>query len=335
MVDQDPEASKAPLMYTGLMPQEEMLEIGKKQKKLVLGIPKENHQFEKRIPLTPEAVEVLVNNGHDVIIETNAGDGSNYSDRDYSEHGALIVDSRKEVLNAEIILKVAPLPDEDIDQLKGNQVVFTALQINQQSAEYIRKLMNKKVTAIAFEYLKNEDGVYPILQSMNAIAGNAAIMIAGELLSNTSGGKGIILGGITGITPTEVVIIGASTAAEFAARAALGMGAFVKVFDTSVQRLEQLQRNIGVRMHTSIFHPQADVVIGAVKLVQTGPRFFVTEEMVKLMKKGSVIIDLTVDQGGCIETSECRTPKDPVYVKHNVIHYSIPKVRKIKKTNSL
>lgn len=334
MVDQDPEASKAPLMYTGLMPQEEMLEIGKKQKKLVLGIPKENHQFEKRIPLTPEAVEVLVNNGHDVIIETKAGDGSNYSDRDYSEHGALIVDSRKEVLNAEIILKVAPLPDEDIDQLKGNQVVFTALQINQQSVEYIRKLMNKKVTAIAFEYLKNDDGVYPILQSMNAIAGNEAIMIAGELLSNASGGKGIILGGVTGITPTEVVIIGASTAAEFAARAALGMGAFVKVFDTSVQRLEQLQRNIGVRMHTSIFHPQvltrtlksADVVIGAVKLVETGPRFFVTEEMVKLMKKGSVIIDLTIDQGGCIETSECRTPRNPVYVKHNVIHYSIPNI---------
>jgi alanine dehydrogenase len=194
--------------------------------------------------------------------------------------------------------------------------------------------MNKKITAIAFEFLKNEFNSFPILQSMNSISGNAAIMIAGELLSNTSGGKGIILGGISGITPTEVVIIGAGTAAEFAARAALGMGAFVKIFDTSVQRLEELQRNIGLRLHTSIFHPQvltrtlksADVLIGAVAHHDSVQRFFVTEEMVKNMKKNSVIIDLSIDQGGCIETSECRSQMEPVYTKFGVIHYSIPNV---------
>ncbi len=334
MVDQKPESSYTPLMYTGLMPQEEMLEIGKKHKKLTIGIPKENHQFEKRISLTPEAVEVLVNNGHDVLLESQAGDGANYSDKDYSEHGAFITESRKQVFGAEVILNVAPLEENDIELLKGNQIIFSSLHINQKSYDYIKKLMNKKTTSIAYEYLKNTSGSYPVLQSMSAISGNAAVMIAAELLSNSSGGKGIILGGISGITPTEVVIIGAGTAAEFVARAALGMGAFVKVFDTSVQRLEQLQRNIGIRLHTSIFHPQvlrrtlksADVLIGAVDLVGTGPRFFVTEDMVRDMKKGSVIIDLNIDQGGCIETSECRTLNEPVYKKHDVIHYSVPNV---------
>jgi alanine dehydrogenase len=334
MVDQKPDTSFKPLMYTGLMPQEEMLEIGKKHKKLIIGIPKENHQFEKRVSLTPEAVEVLVNNGHDVLIEVRAGEGANYSDNDYSEHGAYIVESRKQVLGAEIILKVAPFDDSDIELLKGNQVIFSSLHVNQQSQEYIKGLMNKKETTIAFEYIKNEFGSYPILQSMNAISGNAAITIAGELLSNTAGGKGIILGGISGITPTEVIIIGAGTAAEFAARAALGMGAFVKIFDTSVQRLEELQKNIGMRLHTSIFHPQvltrtlrsADVLIGAVVHIDSGPRFFVTEDMVKNMKKGSVIIDLSVDQGGCIETSEYRSQLQPVYTKHDVFHYSVTNV---------
>lgn len=334
MVDQKPDTSFKPLMYTGLMPQEEMLEIGKKHKKLVIGIPKENHQFEKRVALTPEAVEVLVNNGHDVLIEAKAGEGANYTDSDYSEHGAFIVESRKQALNAEIILKVAPFEDIDIELLKGNQVIFSSLHVNRQKHDFIRGLMNKKSTTIAFEYIKNEFENYPVLQSMNAISGNAAITIAGELLSNTTGGKGIILGGISGITPTEVIIIGAGTAAEFAARAALGMGAYVKIFDTSVQRLEELQRNLGMRLHTSIFHPQvllrtlrsADVLIGAVTFFDSGPRFFVTEEMVKNMKKGSVIIDLSIDQGGCIETSEYRSLVQPVYIKHDVIHYTVTNV---------
>lgn len=334
MVDQKPESSCTPLMYTGLMPQEEMLEIGKKQKKLVLGIPKEEHESERRISLTPEAVEVLVNNGHDVLLESHAGDGANYSDKDYSEHGAFIVESRKQVFGAEILLKVAPIVNDDIALLKGNQVIFSSLHVIHQTHDYIKKLMNKKVTTVAYEYIRNTKGCQPVLQSMSSISGNAAITIAAELLSNHSGGKGIILGGISGITPTEVVIIGAGTAAEFAARAALGMGAFVKVFDTSVYRLEELQKNLGMRLHTSIFHPQvlertlksADVLIGAVALNDMGPRFFVTEEMVKNMKKGSVIIDLAIDQGGCIETSECRSLIKPTYKKYDVLHYSVPNV---------
>lgn len=246
MVEKKPEQSPSPFMYSGLMPQEEMLEIGKKQKKLVLGVPKENHENEKRITLTPEAVEVLVSNGHeDILLETHAGDGANYSDKDYSEHGAFIVESPAQVFNAEIILKVAPLEDKEIDLLKSNQVILSSLHVFQRNQDYLKKLMGKKVTAIAYEYIRNSLGSFPVLNSMNAISGNTAITIAAELLSNNSGGKGIILGGISGITPTEVIIIGAGTAAEFAARASLGFGAFVKVFDTSVQKLDELQKILG------------------------------------------------------------------------------------------
>lgn len=331
MVQQKPQSANSPLMYTGLLPQEEMLEIGRKQKKLIIGIPKEDHQLEKRIPLTPEAVEVLIDNGHDVLIESKAGEGANYTDNDYSERGGYIVENKQQILNADIILKVASLTHEEVDSLKGNQVIISSLQLHNQDESYIRKLMNKRITSIAFEYLKDENDCFAIRQSMNAIAGNTAIIIAGEYLSNTSGGKGVMLGGISGITPTEVVIIGAGTVAEFAARAALGLGAFVKVFDISVHNLEQLQKNLGIRLHTSIFHPQvlkrtlksADVLIGAIDLNDLGQRYFVTEEMVMEMKKGSVIVDVSIDQGGCIETSECRTHRDPVYIKHGVIHYSV------------
>ncbi len=333
MVDQKSDSSK-PLLYTGLLPQEEMLEIGKKKKKLLIGLPQEDQQVEKRIGLTPEAVEVLVDNGHDVILEKDAGTGARYTSTDYSEHGGFIVNSNDKIWNADVIIKVAPLTGDEIAKLKGNQIVFSPLHLNQQNKEYIRSLMAKKVTAIGYEIMQNEFNSFPILNSMDAIAGSTAIIIAAELLSNISGGKGVLLGGVTGITPTEVVILGAGTAAESAIRAALGMGAFVKVFDTSVQKLEELQEKIGIRLHTSIYHPQvfaramqsADVLIGAVNLQNQGPRFFVTEDMVKKMKKGAVIIDLAVDQGGCIETSECRTLTNPVFNKHGVVHYSVSNV---------
>lgn len=331
MVENSSGSAVNPLLYSGLLPQEEMLEIGKKQKKLLVGIPKEDHEYEKRIGLTPEAVEVLVNNGHDVLIHKEAGNGALYSRSDYSEHGAFIVEDNDKIWNADIIIKVSPLTIEELGRLKGNQIVFSSLHLNQQRAEFIRALMKKKVTAVAFENIKNEYNSYPIQQSMDAISGSTAIIIAAELLSNITGGKGVLLGGVTGITPTEVVILGAGTAAESATRAALGFGALVKVFDTSVQKLEELQKNIGMRLHTSIFHPQvfsralqsADVLIGAVDLMNQGPRFFVTEDMVKLMKKGAVIVDLVVDQGGCIESSECRNLKNPLFTKHNVLHYSV------------
>lgn len=332
MVDQRPEPASNPLMYGGILPQEELLAMGKKYKKLTIGIPREKQQIEQRVSLTPEAVEVLVDNGHEVLLESKAGEGARYTDTDYSECGAFIIESKKQLLNADIIIKVSPLEIKEIDLLKGNQVVLSSVHITKQSEEYIRGLMDKKVTAFAIEQIKDEHDCYPVIQSMSAISGISAISIASELLSNQSGGKGVLLGGISGITPTEVIIIGADTVAEFAARAAIGLGALVKVFDNSPQKLEELQRCLGQRLHTSIFHPKvlkralksADVVIGALNLWDTGPRYFVTEDMVKEMKKGSVIIDLSIDQGGCIETSEYRTLPDATYIKHNVIHYTVP-----------
>ncbi len=332
MVDQRPEPASNPLMYGGILPQEELLAMGKKYKKLTIGIPREKQHIEQRVSLTPEAVEVLVDNGHEVLLESKAGEGARYNDTDYSECGAFIIESKKQLLNADIIIKVSPLEIKEIDMLKGNQVVLSSVHITKQSEDYIRGLMDKKVTAFAIEQIKDEHDCYPVIQSMSAISGISAISIAAELLSNQSGGKGVLLGGISGITPTEVIIIGADTVAEFAARAAIGLGALVKVFDNSPQKLEELQRCLGQRLHTSIFHPKvlkralksADVVIGALNLWDTGPRYFVTEDMVKEMKKGSVIIDLSIDQGGCIETSEYRTLPDATYIKHNVIHYTVP-----------
>jgi alanine dehydrogenase len=332
MADQRPEPASNPLMYGGMLPQEEMLAIGKRHKKLTIGIPREKQHIEQRVSLTPEAVEVLVDNGHEVILESKAGEGARYTDTDYSECGAFIVDNKKHVLNTDVILKVSPFELKETEMLKGNQVILSTIHFGRQTEDYIRGLMDKKTTAIAIEQIKDEHGRFPIIQSMSSIAGISAINIAAELLSNQHNGKGILLGGISGITPTEVVIIGADTIAEFAARAAIGMGALVKIFDNSPHKLEELQRNLGQRCHTSIFHPKvlrrtlksADVVIGALNLWDTGPRYFVTEDMVREMKKGSVIIDLSIDQGGCIETSEYRTLQDPVYTKFDVIHYSVP-----------
>lgn len=315
------------------MPQEEMLEVRKKKASMSIGIPRESNRHESRVPVTPEAVELLVNNGHQVLIEENAGKEASYLNTDYSECGGTI-SQREEVLRADVILKVAPLTNEETELLKGNQVVISALHLASQHESYIRKLIAKRMTAIAYEDIKDKYNGYPVVRSMSEIAGIASVQIAAEYLSNVHDGKGVLLGGITGITPAEVIVLGAGTAGEYAARAALGLGAIVKVFDHSVHRLRKLQNYIGERISTSVFHPRvlqkalrsADVLIGAVHQVDKDSRYFITEEMVMGMKKGSVIVDISIDQGGCVETSECRTHKDPVYTRHGVIHYCVPNI---------
>ena len=332
MIPQDTYDSQFTFGRASLMPQEEMLEVGKSKKQLTIGIPKEIQKFESRVALTPEAVDQLVNSGHEVLIESGAGNAANYSDTDYSELGGFILDNRAAIYQADTILKIAPISMEEIELLSERQVVISSLHLNSQTKQFVRQLMQKRVTAIAFENIKDEHNCYPVVRSMSTIAGNTSILIAAEYLSNFHGGKGVMLGGISGITPTEVIIIGAGTAAESAVRAALGLGAQVKVFDSSVHRLNRLQNNIGQRIYTSVFHRQvmerslrsADVLIGAMYLIEQGPRYIVTEEMVKQMKKGSVIVDISIDQGGCIETSECKTQVDPVFTKHGVIHYCMP-----------
>jgi len=318
---------------SGLLPQEEILETLKQQKKLVIGIPKENTTIENRVGLTPEAVELLVNNGHEVIIESGAGWAANYSDNDYSESGGYIIKERKEIFLCDIILKIAPLSVEEIALLKGNQVVLSSLNLSTRNEEYIRMLIKKRVTAIALEEIKDNNNNYPVIRSMSEIAGTTSILIAAEYLSNNHNGKGVLLGGITGITPTEVVILGAGNAAEYAAKAALGLGATIKVFDNSITKLKQLQRNLSSQIYTSVFHLQvlkkslksADVLIGAIHK-DDYYQIFVTEDMIKDMKNGSVIIDMSIDQGGCIETSRVTSHQNPIFTKYGVIHYCVPNI---------
>jgi alanine dehydrogenase len=263
-----------------MLPQEETLEVAKKQKHLVIGIPKENHDLESRVPLTPEAVEILVSNGHEVRIETGAGKAANYSNTDYSEKGALIIEKKEEIFKSDLVLKIAPPDDLECEMLLPHKVLISTLLLKKQSRTLLDAIKKRKLTALSFELIKDENNEYPVTRSMSSIAGNTAVLLAAEYLSNVHGGKGVMLGGITGITPSEVVILGAGTAAEYAVRAAMGLGAFVKVFDHSVHRLRRLQDSVNYRLHTSVFHPRgikkallsADVMIGAIHLIDKVPR---------------------------------------------------------------
>ena len=308
-----------------------MLEVKKRGQKIKIGIPSDFAKVEYRVPLTPQAVDLLVSYGHEILIETNAGKSASYFDEDYREVGATIVENSAEIFQCDIILRISPFSSDEIDLLRGNQVILSSLQPHAHCRETIQKLMQKKVTAIAFEHLENEDGFMPFVHQMSQIAGVTSITIASEYLSKSRNGKGVLFGEVTGVTPAELVIIGTSTAAEYAARAALGLGIFVKVFDTSVYELSKLEEKLGRRIFTSVFYPKvlqkalisADVVIGAMSF-NTTLKFKVSEELVKQMKEGSVIIDLNVSQGGCFETSECTDFKNPTFVKHGVVHYCVP-----------
>ena len=332
MATHEPASIKTALGKAGLYPLEEKLETAKSNRKLVIGIPSEPAGIETRVCLTPEAVELMVSMGHEVYIETNAGLAANYCDNDYSERGGQIVPDRRSVMQSEIILKVSTPSKEDINMMRGNQVIISSLHTDSHTAETIRMMMSKKITALAFETIKDDNDCYPIMRSMSAIAGTRSVLLAAEFLSTHHGGKGVLLGGVAGITPVEVVIIGAGTAAESAVRAAFGLGAHIRVFDNSVNSLVQLQNNLGSQLYTSVYHPKvlekalksADVVIGARQSHETGPRFYVTEDMVKSMKKGSVIIDISTVHGGCIETSKPMTISDKPYTKHGIIHYCVP-----------
>lgn len=314
-----------------LLPQEEMLEVKKKGQKIKIGIPSDFSKVEYRVPLTPQAVDLLVSYGHEILIEKDAGKSASYSDKDYRESGATIVSKKEETFQCDIILRISPFDSEEIEMLRGNQVIISSMQVQAHCQDTIQSLMKKKVTSIAFEYLENEDGFLPFVHQMSQIAGVTAITTASEYLSKSRDGKGVLFGEVTGVTPAELVIIGTSTAAEYAARAALGLGIFVKVFDTSVYELSKLEEKLGRRIFTSVFYPKvlrkalvsADVVIGAASF-NTTPKFKVSEDLIKQMKEGSLIIDLNVSQGGCFETSVCTDFNNPTYVKHGVVHYCVP-----------
>lgn len=317
-----------------LTPKEEMVEIPRKKSDLYIGIPRETAFQEHRVALVPEAVQLLVNNGSRVVVETNAGKDSRIDDNAYSEAGAEIAYDREKVFEADIIVKVAPPTDEEIGMMKQKQILVSALQLSVQPKDTLQKLMDKKVSAIAWDFVKDETGIYPIVRAMSEIAGNTAMLIAAEYMSNMNDGTGIMLGGISGVAPSEVVIIGAGTAGEFAARGALGLGANVKVFDNTIYRLRRLQNDLGTRLYTSVIQPQvledaiisADVVVGALRGRGGRAPCVLTEDMVRKMKTGSVIIDISIDQGGCCETSRVTSHTNPVFRKYGVVHYCVPNI---------
>jgi alanine dehydrogenase len=318
----------------GLEPRESPVMVASKQSKLFIGIPKERNFQEHRLGLTPESVRTLVANGHRIIIESNAGKESHFYDTDYSEAGAEITDSREEVFKADIIIKVAPPVLDEIELMQWNQTLVSPIHLPTMQREYLTKLIDKKITALAFEYTKDEAGFFPFVRSMSEIAGNSSILIAAEYLSNANHGKGILLGGVSGVPPAKVVILGAGAVGTYAARAALGLGAVVSIFDNNVYKLQRLQERINARVFTSIISPNvleeelktADVAIGAIHSKKGRTPIVVTEEMVAQMKSGSVIVDISIDQGGCFETSAITTHSHPTFQKHDVTHYCVPNI---------
>jgi len=315
-------------------PQESLYLKSNKKENLVIGIPKESSFQERRIAITPLSVGLLIELGHQVIIQSDAGKLSNFMDHHYSDQGAQIVYDSKEVFKADIIVKISSPTLAEVELMRNKQVLLSSMQPSLMELSILQGLMKKQITAISYEYLQDEDCHLSIVRAMSEIVGTTSILIAAEYLSNIFDGKGLMLGGITGVPPTEMVVIGAGTVGEFATRTALALGAQVKVFDSSIYRLRRLQNNIGSRVFTSLIQPvvlnkavrSSDVVIGALRAKNGRTPCVISEETVSTMKPNSVLIDVSIDQGGCFETSQITTHDKPVFRKYDVIHYCVPNI---------
>ena len=327
------------------IPQELLKEIQRLSNRLTIGIPRELEEGERRLALTPEAVEMLTGYGHRVLLESGAGLGINYSDNRYAEAGAEIVETAQELFQADIILKILPPLPEEVALMRPRSVLFSLIPFNLFDPRAFELMMAKRITAIAYELMADETGRIPILGVTSEIEGAAAITIASELLSNEQGGKGILLGGMPGVSPTEVAIIGAGNAGTMAARAALALGASVKVFDEDINKLRAIQNRLGRELFTSTFHPNvllnafrsADVVIGAMRYINTHHRYVIAEELIQQMKKGALVIDLRVNQGGCFETTCGLDEEDPrIFEQYGVLHYCKPNIsNRVARTTSM
>ncbi len=313
---------------------EETLDIKPQTSSLFIGIPKEEAFQENRIALTPDSVAVLVSNGHRVVVEHKAGEGAHFSDKDYSEAGAKIAYEKKEVFECDLLIKSAPVSDQELDHLKVNQTIISPIHLPVMKTHILEKMMEKRITALSFENLKDDSGHNPIVRSMSEIAGSAVMLIAGQYLGSTNNGKGVLLGGISGIPPTKVIIIGAGIVGEYAARTALAVGGSVKIFDNNIYKLKRLQNNMGARLWTSVIEPKilakqlktCDVAVGALSSAGGRTPIVVSEEMVAQMRPGSVVVDVSIDRGGCFETSEITSHEKPVITKYGVIHYCVPNI---------
>ena len=315
-------------------PQEFLQQVEKSKNKLFIGIPKEVSFQENRIALTPLSVALLVENGHRVVMESAAGQSANFLDHHYSEQGAEIVQDKAAVYKADLIIKIAPPTMDEIGMMKNGQVLFSSQQPSLMGFEHLQAMMKKRITALSYEYLRDEGNILTVVRAMSEIVGATSVLIAAEYLSNVFEGKGLMLGGITGVPPTEIVILGAGTVGEYASRTALSLGAQVKVFDSSIYRLRRLQNNLGSKIFTSVIQPMvlnkaiisSDVVIGAVRASNGRSPCLISEETVSKMKPNSVIIDVSIDQGGCFETSQITNHEKPVFRKYDVIHYCVPNI---------
>lgn len=317
-----------------LQPQEKLQQVHKKQSSLCVSVPAEITYQEKRVSLSPLSVEMLVNNGHEVKIETGAGKQANFSDLEYSNVGAHIVYDHESAFTGDLVLKVAPATEEEIGYMKPGQALFSAIQMADVKREYLQLLCRKKITAIAYELLRDEAETLPMIRAMSEIAGRASVLIAAEYLNNSKNGKGELIGGIPGIPPTDIVVIGAGSVGEYAVRAALGLGAHVTVFDNSLHKLRRLETVIGRRLASSTILPHilqkalmnCDVAIGALRSPEGRSPIVVSEAMVQRMKPRSLIVDVAIDQGGCFETSEVTNHENPIFIKHEVLHYCVPNI---------
>ncbi|HNP97040.1 MAG TPA: alanine dehydrogenase [Cyclobacteriaceae bacterium] len=322
------------LAKSSLSPQEQLMKVDKGKHSFCIGLPREISLQENRISLTPDAVAILVNNGHEIWVERKAGEGSKFTDKQYSEAGAKIIYTAEELYKADVILKIEPPTVEEIEYFKPGQILISALQPGHLQKEYIQALLKKRITAMAWEYIEDKVGGIPIVRAMSEIAGSAVVLIAAEYLSSANKGKGIILGGITGVPPTRMVIIGAGTVAEYCGRAALSLGAEIQIFDNHLYKLRRIKHTLGHQFYTSTIDTvtlseslkNADVVVGALRAEKGRARHVVSEEMVSQMKPDSLIIDLSIDQGGCVATSEITTHAKPVFKKYDVIHYCVPNI---------
>ncbi len=317
------------------VPQELAVRTDQTRKSLRIGVPRESFFQENRVAITPETTSVLVANGHQVYIEHDAGKGARYTDADYSEVGAVVCYKIEDVYKqADIIIKVSPLSGEEIQMLRENQTLISAVNLGSLTPDYLKALIKKNITAIGFEFIKSADGSMPLVQMMSEIAGVSSIHIASELLTGKNDGQGILLGGVTGIPPAEITIVGAGTVGFNAAQTAMGMGARVRIIDEEIYKLRRIEKELGINVYTSIAQRNyiheavvsSDVVIGAAYREGQRAPMVITEDMVQGMRAGSVIIDVAIDQGGCVETSRPTNHDQPTFIRSGVIHYCVPNI---------
>jgi alanine dehydrogenase len=317
-----------------LQPQEKLVRVSDAMNSLSIGIPKEITYQENRVPLSPMAVQLLVDQGHSIQLESGCGEKANFTDLDYSSAGGEILVDKESIFKNDIILKVAPPTDDEIGYMKPNQILISALQMVRTKESMVKQLISKNITAISYELIRDDEGALPIMRCMSEIAGRSSVLIAAEYLSNFNAGKGELFGGIPGVQPTKVVIIGAGAVGEYAAQAAIGLGASVKLFDNNINKLRRIEKNLGSRISSSTIIPktlakaisECDVAIGALRSPLGYSPCVVTEEMVTQMRDQAIIIDVSIDQGGCFETSNPTDHQNPVFEKHNVLHYCVPNI---------